>query len=207
MQDIFYNYKNFKSVIMGFIDGNFSQQKFICSIDSVDAEFIVLSIDIDEEKKFPVVGEEIILNVYSDEGIYTANSKILKKIVSETQIFYTISYPVNCKHSQRREYFRAKLHIPFVITVDNNQKISGVTKNICGKGICYNSYKPFPLYENSLKIDMDFEGRIISTFAELVYSKTLVEDNKPKFVHAFTLTTISNDDVGFIVDKCFKSNN
>ena len=120
---------------------------------------------------------------------------------------YIISYPENSKHSQRREYFRADLHIKFAIKrpagdFEDIKILEGITKNICGKGMSFLSDKPF-LENDSIEINLYFPDRTISTMAELVYAKQIVIDNNLKFINAFTFTTISGANINYIVKKCF----
>ena len=79
---------------------------------------------------------------------------------------------------------------------------NGETVNICGKGICIKTSKPFLPY-NSINFVINFKNKTISSDAEYVYSRTIVENGRPMFNHAFVLTTIEQADVDFIVGQCF----
>lgn len=209
MVDIYGQFKDFKSFEVTFYDNNSELQKLFCNVKSIENNNILIDANnLQNKNVFANLGDELKLYIYTDNGIYSATSKVLliNKGVFSTE--YIIAYPANSKHSQRREYFRADLKIDFKMNVllssNSDQKIviESTTKNICGKGMSYITDSQFPEYEN-ITIDLMFEDNKISVLTKLVYSKQIVVGKKPKFIHAFTFTNISHKDIDFIVKQCF----
>ena len=206
MIDIYNQFKDFKSFDVIFHhDGEL--QKIICTVKSIENNSIVLEANNQKNKNISAnTGDELKLHIYTDNGIYSATSKIL--LVTKGMVFteYIISYPANSKHSQRREFFRADMPLDFRMKIVTETKeeilVESKTKNICGKGMSYLSDNPLPKY-NSINIDLLFKGKTISTSAMLVYSKFLTVGNKPKFIHAFSFTNITKRNTDFIIKKCF----
>lgn len=204
MVDIYEQFKDFKSFEVTFYNQNNELQKIYCNIKNVNnSAFIIESTDKIQAK----LNDELKLYIYTENGIYSATSKVLEVTQNNKLTEYVIDYPANTKHSQRREYFRADLRVNFdmQITLSDNTSdihVDKITKNVCGKGMSYISDKPFPEY-NSIIINLSFEDKPLQTSAKLVYSKQLIIDNKPKYVHAFTFTDISQKNIDFIVKKCF----
>lgn len=207
MVDIYEQFRDFKSFEMTFEDENGEEQKLFCNVKSVDNRALVIEADNKLNKKVQAdVNDELKLHIYTDNGIYSADSKVLEITKHEKSTEYVIDYPSNSKHSQRREYFRAELTIDFKMNIKlldgSNKLVNATTKNICGKGMSYIADKPFCEYE-AIKLDLLFEEKEIQTSARLVYSKQIVVNNRPKYIHAFTFIDISQKDIDFIVKKCF----
>lgn len=209
MVDIYEQFKDFKSFEMTFEDENGEAQKLFCNVKSVDNRALIIESDNKLNKNVHAdVNTELKLYIYTDNGIYSAASKVLSITKHEKLTEYVIDYPANSKHSQRREYFRADLTVDFKMDIKlpeasvGNKQIEATTKNICGKGMSYIADKPFCEYD-SIKLDLLFEGKEIKTAARLVYTKQIIINNRPKYVHAFTFTDISQKDIDFIVKKCF----
>lgn len=209
MADIYNQFKDFKSFEASFVDENNQLQKIFCNVKSIENNKIF--IDANNKKNRNIiakVGDELKIHIYTDNGIYSATSKILLVSQGTSNTEYIIAYPDNSKHSQRREYFRADMQVDFCMKLfqkDSEQEIftyEGQTKNICGKGMCYISDKPFPEYD-LIEIELFFKDRNIITTALLVYSKQILVANKSKYIHAFTFTNISKHNIDLIVKKCF----
>lgn len=209
MAELYSQFKDFKSFEVVFTDEQNQLQKLFCTIKNIENNRIIIDSNNNVSNNVMAkVGDELKLNVYTENGIYSAVSKVLtvSKGISNTE--YVIAYPYNSKYSQRREYFRAEIPVEFRVTVFTNDApeepihIEGKAKNICGKGMCYVSNRPFPEYD-SIQVEMFFKERTITTLASLVYSKTTVVNNHPAFIHAFTFTNISKNNIDFIVKKCF----
>lgn len=217
MVDIYNQFKDFKSFEVVFTNKEKELQKIICTVKSIENNRIILNANNQQNKNiFADVGDDLKLHIYTENGIYSANSKIIlfNKGIINTE--YVISYPANSKHSQRREYFRAEMALDFKMNVFTNIEqnpdaepnfqasliVDSKTRNICGKGMSYISETPFP--ESSIgEIDLYFKEKTISTTAYLVYSKQIVVNNRPKFIHAFTFPNIEKKNIDFIVKKCF----
>lgn len=209
MVDIYNQFNEFKSFEAAFVNEDNQRQKIFCSIKNIANDKII--IEANKEKNDNIIakeGDELKIHIYTDNGIYSATSRVL--LVSDGLINteYIIAYPNDSKHSQRREYFRADMPVDFRLSIydDNHEHIVSTieakTKNICGKGMCYISDKPFPQY-NSLDIELFFKEKNVISAALLVYSKQILVANKSKYIHAFTFTNISKQNIDFIVKKCF----
>lgn len=208
MVDIYEQFRDFKSFEVTFEDENGDNQKLFCNVKSVDNRAIVIEADNKVNKVQANVNDELKLYIYTDNGIYSAVSEVLEATRHDKLTEYIIAYPENSKHSQRREYFRADLYVGFKMDIifstdsGSGMHIDATTKNICGKGMGYVGDSPFPAYE-SIKLSLLFEEKTVKTSARLVYSKQIIVHNKPKYIHAFTFTDISQRDIDFIVKKCF----
>jgi len=209
MADIYEQFKDFKSLEATFNNENNELQKLFCNVKSADNNAFVLEANNKANKNIQAnVNDELKLYIYTDNGIYSATSKVLEVTKHDKLTEYVIDYPTNSKHSQRREYFRAELCVDFTMDVKlsadsgSNKHLDTTTKNICGKGMSYIADKKFPKYD-SIKINLLFDEKNIKTSARLVYSKQIVVGNRPKYLHAFTFTDISQKDIDFIVKKCF----
>ncbi len=205
MTDIFEEYKNLKSFEVEFFDEVFLH-RIMCKIRNIEPDrMIIVSENSKTGDAKPKVGTNLTLNVYADNGIYNSLAHVLDVYEDGDVTVYAISYPTQNKINQRREYFRADLKIPFKMTINRKgtqDVIEGETVNICGKGVCIKTSKPFLPY-NDISLVINFKNRTINSDAEYVYSRTTVEDGRPVFNHAFVLTTIDQSDVDFIVGQCF----
>ena len=168
MADIFEEYKNLKSFEVEFFDDVY-MHRIMCKIKNIEPEkMLIISDNAKTGDIKPKVGDNLTLNVYSENGIYNSISKVLDVTDDGENTIYSISYPSQNKVTQRREYFRADLHIPFKMTVQRAGKediLYGETLNICGKGICIKNSKPFLPYD-SIEVLLTFKNKEISTKAE-----------------------------------------
>lgn len=214
MLDIYNQFKDFKSFEVVFNNSTSELQKLFCTVKSIENNRIVINANNQQNKNiFANVGDDLTLHIYTENGIYSADSKVLLVSKGMINTEYIISYPANSKHSQRREYFRADMAIDFKMNVyanigpdsSDNQIIMVVdskTRNICGKGMSFIFDRPFPEL-SMIEIDLYFKEKTVSVSANLVYSKQIVVNSRPKYIHAFTFMDISRQDIDFIVKKCF----
>lgn len=210
MFDLYNQFKDFKSLELVFLNSKKEPQKIFCSVKSIEAANIVLNAVNQENKNiFASVGDEVKLYIYTETGVYSAVSKIILATRGVFNTEYVISFPVNAKHSQRREYFRAELPIEFHMCIltseddpEKNLIMDAKTRNICGKGMSFITDSVFPEHE-AIELDLIFPDKTITTAVRLVYSKQVYLANKPKFIHAFTFTDISQKNIDFIVKQCF----
>jgi len=209
MVDIYNQFKDFKSFEVSFISSEKELQRLFCSIKTIENNRIILDSNNQKNKNVSAnVGDELKLHIYTENGIYSATSKVLLVTKGILNTEYIIAYPANSKHSQRREYFRAEKMVNFKMEIKTKEQgaepifIESITKNICGKGMSYTSNSPFPEHQ-SIEITINFEEQAVETSASLVYSKQMLIDNKPKYIHAFTFTNISQKNIDFVVKKCF----
>ena len=159
------------------------------------------------EQKINLKKNEIVeINTYSENGVYTGVSRVLDFKWEYKKRSITISYPKEIKHSQRREYLRANIKTSFDLTINNDnqiQKISGVTKDICGKGVSFYYEKPLSQF-SKYSVTIKLKGKEIISSCQLVYTKVSIVEGKPKFINAFVLTGITIDDIKFLIDECIK---
>ena len=205
MADIFEEYKNLKSFEVEFFDEVY-MHRIMCKIKNIEPERMLI---VSENSKTgdikPKIGTNLTLNVYSENGIYNSISRVIDVFEENDTTVYAINYPSQNKVNQRREYFRADLKIPYVMKIYRGGKIDileGETVNICGKGVCIKSTKPFLPY-SKIDLEINFKNNKIETEAEYVYSRNLSENGKLIFNHAFILTTIEQKNIDFIVGQCF----
>lgn len=205
MSDIFEEYKNLKSFEVEFFDETYLH-RIMCKIKNIEPDKMLIISDNSKTGDIkPKSGTNLTLNVYSENGIYNSLSKVIDVEERDGYTIYAITYPSQNKVTQRREYFRANLKIPYVMHVKRNGKIDvieGETVNICGKGICIQNSKPFLPY-NEIDLTLNFKYKTINSKAEYVYSRATSENGKPVFQHAFMLTTIESKDIDYIVGQCF----
>lgn len=209
MVDFYSEFKDFKSFEVVFRNQDGELQKIFCTVKSIEHDRIILDANNQKNKGiFAQQDDEFNLHIYTENGIYSATSKIMQVSKGTINTEYVIAYPANSKHSQRREYFRADILVPFKLSIHTEEEsettvvIASKTKNICGKGMSFVSDKAFPEH-NLIELELTFSEKVITTQAELVYSKQIVINNRPKFIHAFTFTTINKNGIDFIVKKCF----
>ena len=122
MVDVFEEYKNLKSFEVEFFDETF-MHRIMCKIKNIEAERMLI---VSDNKKTgsikPKVGTNLSLNVYSENGIYNSLSRVLDVQEEDDVTIYAIDFPSQNKVTQRREYFRADLHIPYVMKIARNGK-------------------------------------------------------------------------------------
>lgn len=209
MLDIYNQFKDFKSFEVVYLDENGNPQKIFCVVKCIENDSIVLTAENQKNVgKSANISDELKLHIYTENGIYSATSKIINVDKGLLTTEYVIAYPANSKHSQRREYFRADLDIKFKMTVvvneDNKESftIESKTRNICGKGMSFVHDKDLGDYQ-SAHLKLSFFEKTVETSAILVYSKQIVVGSKPKYILAFTFNDISTSNIDFIVKKCF----
>lgn len=176
---------------------------YFCTIYYVENDKITVFFD----KQTELPEEDVSVNIYAEDGIYNAKSRILSSNYLNETTFYMLSFPSNIKHSQRREYLRADINTDFVLKISSNGKevnrIEAKTKNICAKGLAFVSDRQMGAFTN-LDVELFLQNKKIETEAELVYSMPVRVDNTFKFVTAVTFTTISKEDMDFITAECIK---
>ena len=164
-----------------------------------------LTVFFDKQTELPE--KEIEINIYTQDGVYNATSRILSSNYLNETTFYMLSFPSNIKHSQRREYLRADIETDFAMTVEFEgtqvDRIIATTKNICAKGLAFISDKQMNAY-TKLDIELFLAGKQINTHAELVYSNPIRINNSFKFLTAVTFTDISKEEMNFITLQCMK---
>ena len=178
-------------------------KSYICTIYYVDDE--KLTVFFDQKTELPE--KEIEINIYCEDGIYNATSRIISSNYLNETTFYMLSFPSNIKHSQRREYLRAEIETDFCLDLCLGDKkvdtIKSKTKNICAKGLAFIAEKQMIAYTN-LEVELYLNDKVIRTKAELVYSNPIRVDSTFKFLTALTFTDISAEEMNFITLQCMK---
>ena len=178
-------------------------KSYFCTIYYVEND--KLTVFFDKQTELPE--KEIEINIYAQDGVYNATSRILSSNYLNETTFYMLSFPSNIKHSQRREYLRADIETDFAMTVEFEgtqvDRIIATTKNICAKGLAFISDKQMNAY-TKLDIELCHAGKQINTHAELVYSNPIRINNSFKFLTAVTFTDISKEEMNFITLQCMK---
>ena len=178
-------------------------KSYFCTIYYVENDKLTVFF----EKQTDLPEKEIEINIYSEDGIYDATSRILSSNYLNETTFYMLSFPSNIKHSQRREYLRANIETDFSmkIILDGTEveEIHSITKNICAKGLAFIADRQMSAY-TTLEVELLLDGKSIKTQAELVYSTPIRVNNTFKFMTAVTFTTISKEAMNFITLQCMK---
>lgn len=207
MVDIYDQFKDFKSFEVIFNNKNGKPQTLFCSVKSIENNRLIIDSNNQRNNNiFAEVGDELKLYIYTENGIYSATSKVLLVTKGMLNTEYIIAYPANSKHSQRREYFRAEMNVDFKMQAEFEKNlvldITSKTRNICGKGMSFVSDNAFP-ENDKITVVLSLKEKVVETSATLVYSKQIVFGGNPKFVHAFMFTDISQKDIDFVVKQCF----
>lgn len=209
MVDLYNHFKDFKSFEATFFDKNHELHKLSFTVKSIDGKRIVLSANNQKSKNvFAHPRAELKLIIYSDSGVYTGSSKVIHVSKGLFSTEYIITAPANSKHSQRRQFYRAEISIPFKLKCLKDKQslesfiIEAKTKNICAKGLSYYSDSIVPDHE-SCELELFFKERKIRTSAVHVYTTQVQFGNRSKYIHAFSFDTINNKDMEFITKKCF----
>lgn len=178
-------------------------KSYFCTIYYVENDKLTVFFD----NKTELPEKEIQINIYSEDGVYSATSRIISSNYLNETTFYMLSFPSNIKHSQRREYLRADIETDFVLSVflgdEKVNKIFASTKNICAKGLAFISEKQMGAYTD-LRVELLIADKIIRTKAELVYSNPIRIDNTFKFLTALTFIDITKEEMNFITLQCMK---
>lgn len=153
-------------------------------------------------------GQKISLIVNTDKNVYTGDSIVLGKELSNTSGVW-ISYPLNSSVLQRREFLRSAIRLNTKITVfedstyDRRREVYTITNDISGKGLSFISDAPLSSYYDLECQVFMFEGDMNPVYSkcEHIYTKQL-DDNK--FLNALAFIDISNEDTDKIVQECFK---
>lgn len=178
-------------------------KSYFCTIYYVENEKLTVFFD----KKTELPEKEIEVNIYAQDGVYNATSRILSSNYLNETTFYMLSFPSNIKHSQRREYLRADIEADFAMRVEiegtEMAKIISTTKNLCAKGLAFLADRQMTAYTD-IHVTLFLAGKEINSAAELVYCTPVRVGNTFKFLTAVTFTTISKEEMNFITLQCMK---
>lgn len=209
MSDIYQQYDEFKKFEIRFRDFNDEPHKIKGKVHSITSSAITVYSSIDKQKAIDIpVGTEVKVYVYTNNGVYYADSKILSTVKDEKFIVYMLTYPVNNKHSQRREFFRADVSVPLTVKVVKDilnaqtDTFEVNSRDLCGNGISFVTDYEIKDYEE-IFISIQFPEKVIETSARLVYTKVKQVNDENMYTYALTFIGIANRDIDFIVKKCF----
>lgn len=210
MSDIYQKYdefKNFEILFKGYDD---EIHKVSGKVRAIESSNIIVYTS-KKKNRFTDIpeGASIKVYVYTENGIYTADSKIIfSEDYDEDHVIYTIDYPSHSRHSQRREYFRADMNVPLKVTIVKDI-LSGISdtinvrsRDVCGNGVSFISEHKIPRHEE-IFVSLEFPEKIIETSAKLVYTREKESHGKMYYVTALHFTTITPRNIDFIVKKCF----
>ena len=179
---------------------------FNCLIKDIEQEYInfVATSDYTDQVQ---AGAPLEVRIYSQSGIVKAEATLLKTYKQNSTLCYTTTYPTPFEHTQKREYYRADIHIPvkLLILLQNGQvkNIEATTKNISGRGMCFVSVEPeIPNY-HSITINFTLNGRFFVVTGDYVHSTPVKYKNATLYIHAFKFISIEAEDINFIVKECF----
>lgn len=173
------------------------------TISSVIGDKVTIVTD---QKINPSKKQSVEINTYSENGVYSGISSVIDCKWEYKKRSIVIEYPKEIKHSQRREYLRANIKAKFELSVTSDEStniIQGETKDICGKGISFYYDKPLSQF-SKYNVKIYLKNREIISSCQLVYTRVVIVDMKPKFVNAFVLTGITLDDTKFVTDECME---
>lgn len=194
------------------------EKRYYCDISEVLEDKIRVSYPIYHEKSPELkASDKMDVFLYCEGGIYSGEVKVLKietaasNSSEKPEKIIEISYPENIKHSQRREYLRAKIEAPYVLTLkckkdDNDdfevKKFEGLCRNICGKGV--NMVLKEQIKECfDAELELEVNHKKILSSGKLVYSQPILVDESIGFSTAFILSSINRDDMEYIIKECF----
>lgn len=184
-----------------------SDRRIYGVVTSVIGDKVTLST---EQKVILKENTHVEVNTYSDNGVYSGQSRVIDYKWEYKKRIIVIEYPKEIKHSQRREYLRANIEADFELTINNEENdksqteiIKGKTRDICGKGMSFYYSKPLSQFSQySVKIKL--KNKEIYSSCRIVYTKVTILNGKPQFINAFVLTGITIDDSKFITDACME---
>jgi len=210
MSDIYQEYQFFKKFEIVYREENDELRKIRGKVHSIDSESVTVYSSIEKHKAVEIPqGTDIQVYVYTENGIYYSDSKILSTVKDDKYILYKISYPINNKHSQRREYYRADIRLPLKITIVKNvlkglqQTFETTSRDICGNGVSFISSEIEIKDYEDIFVSMMFPEKVIEVSAKLVYTRTKEIKGVLNYIYAMNFTNIAPRDIDFIVKKCF----
>lgn len=179
---------------------------FNCLIKEIKDEYVTF-IGMSDYTDQVNAGAPIDIKIYSTNGVVAANATLLRVLKVGRSPFYTTTYPKPYDHTQKREYYRADMHLPVSLLVvkpdGSSRTIQATTKNISGRGMCFISLEPeFPQYY-SITVQLQFKERIIVATADFVYTNTVLYKDTKLYVHAFKFIGIEPEEINFIIKECF----
>ena len=142
--------------------------------------------------------EKCSVNINLNDGLYTA----MTDIISVNSFIAKLQEPKSIQRSQRREYFRADLRIPFTaelsLRTGQHRVITGFTKNLSGQGMAFVYESELPPCSN-IEVTLHFPQKEVSTIARFVYTM----ETQSAYVHALNFNNISQKSLDYIVQQCF----
>ena len=209
MSDIYQKYEEFKNFEIVFKGHDGEIHKVKGKVHAIESSNITVYASIKNNKFVDIQeGSRVNVYVYTENGIYYSNAKVLFVEKDNTQMIYTLTYPINSKHLQRREFFRADMTLPVTVKIVKDI-LTGISetwhvrsRDVCGNGVSFVSDKEIKTYEG-IFLTLEFPDKVIETAAKLVYTREKEVRGKTYYINALTFTSISPRNIDFIVKKCF----
>ena len=197
MSDIYQNYDEFKKFEIVYRGNDSETHRIRGKVHSIGDSSITIYSSIEKQHAVQLPdGMAVKVFVYTESGVYYADSTIISTAKDEKYIVYQLTYPINNQHSQRREFFRADMRVPVTVTVIKNT-LNGAkyvfeveSKDICGNGISFVVEDEIKNYED-IVLALQFSDKIIETNARIVYSKSKEIRGMKYYTYALTFTNIT----------------
>ena len=209
MSDIYQNYDEFKKFEIVYRGSDSETHKIRGKVHSIGDSSITIYSSIEKQHAVQLPdGTMVKVYVYTENGVYYADSSVISTAKDEKYVVYMLTYPVNNQHSQRREYFRADMRVPVTVSVVRNvltgsrDVFTVDSKDICGNGISFVVEDEIKNYED-IVLTIQFSDKIIETNARIVYSKSKEIRGMKYYTYALTFTNITAENTDYIVKKCF----
>ena len=179
---------------------------FNCLIKKIDDDYVEF-IGVSDYSEQVSLGALVDIRIYSADGVIYSSATLLRITKIKDKPVYMTTYPERYDQTQKRQYYRADLHLPItLLTVLNNGSVkqtNATTKNISGRGMCFISLDAkFPDFY-SITVNIKFPNRAIVTTAEHVYTNPVTYKGSILYIHAFKFLKIEPEEINYIVKECF----
>lgn len=149
----------------------------------------------------------VIVQFYTNEGIYTTGALFVKLVVAETDYKYITTYPVQGSHSQRRLYYRTDYKGDIQVTINTIYSDSAVYNrpihNLSAGGFSFLSQSySFPSY-NSINVKFKMKDIEINSEAKLVHITKINSGKEYPYLVGFSFINMDKEDADIISQQCF----
>lgn len=179
------------------------EKSYYCTIYYVEDDIVTVIAD----ENITLTEQNADINIFAEDGVYNAISRIVSVNELNGQLFYRLSFPVEIKYSQRREFLRANIETDFILSIkfdgEEIERIETKSKNLCAKGLCFIADKPLRTY-TEIDLTLFLQEKQITTKCEVVYSNPVRINNTFKYLTAVTFLDITQEEMNFITLQCMK---
>ena len=149
----------------------------------------------------------VIIQFYTDDGIYTTGAMFVKHVVAENDYKYITTYPVQGSHSQRRLYYRTDYQSDVQITINTIYDDSAVYNrpihNLSAGGFSFLSpTNRFPSY-NSMNVKFKMKDISMHLDAKLVHISKISSSKEYPYLLGFSFIKMNKEDADIISQQCF----